>query len=71
MQIVLLQNVVLPDLGRLDIGPADVPDGMAAALIYQGLAAKPQSATLAPMQVAATLPPRRGRKPKQTQHEVA
>lgn len=63
MQIVLLRNVVLPDLGALNIGLADVPDGMAAALIYQG-AARPCAETMAPERVAAVLPPRRGRPSK-------
>lgn len=70
MHIVLLQNVVLPDLGRLDIGPAEVPDGMAAALIYQGLAVRPSASTPTPAQVTASVPPKRTRKPK-TQYEVA
>lgn len=70
MEILLLQNVVLPDLGRLDIGLADVPDGMAAALIYQGLATTTSASPVTPAQVAAVLPPKRTRKPK-TQYEVA
>jgi hypothetical protein len=51
MTIEMLQDVVLSDR-VLRVGPADVPDALAAALIYQGV-----SRALAPPAIAATVPP--------------
>ncbi|MGL4678421.1 MAG: hypothetical protein ACRCWC_03455 [Plesiomonas shigelloides] len=63
MQIEMLQDVVLSD-GVLRIGVVDVPDNLAAALIYQGV-----SRAIAPPQVAAVVQPEV--KVKRRQHDVA
>lgn len=51
MQIEMLRDVVLSDR-VLRIGIVEVPDNLAAALIYQGV-----SRAMAPPQVAAVVPP--------------
>lgn len=51
MQIEMLQDVVLSD-GVLRIGVVDVPDNLAAALIYQGV-----SRAIAPPEVVAVVQP--------------
>ena len=52
MTIEMLRDVVLSDCGVLRVGVVDVPDALAAALIYQGVARQ----CTAP-RVAAAVPP--------------
>lgn len=52
MTIEMLRDVVLSDCGALRVGAVEVPDALAAALIYQGVARQ-----CAPARVAAAVPP--------------
>lgn len=61
MLIDLRTNLFLPDLGWLDVGIHDVPDGLAAALVYQGSARVVSSIEAAPERVKAVVPPARPR----------
>lgn len=61
MLIHLQTNLFLHDLGWLDVGIHDVPDGLAAALIYQGHARLVSTIEAAPERVHALVPPVRSR----------
>lgn len=52
MKIEMLIDAVLPDFGPLRVGTVEVPDSLAAALMYQGVARQ-----YAPERVAAAVPP--------------
>lgn len=68
MRIELRQNLNLPDLGALGVGIHDVPDGLAAALVYQGAARLVDVVEVAPSEVKAAIPPsqtRAGRRAKE------
>ncbi len=67
MLIDLRTNLFLPDLGWLDVGIHDVPDGLAAALVYQGTARVPSSLEAAPERVQAVVAPTRARTRKTTE----
>lgn len=64
MLVHLEQNLYVQELGWLDVGVHEVPDGLAAALIYQGRARTLSALEAAPERVAAMMPPRRGRRPR-------
>jgi hypothetical protein len=70
MLIDLRTNLFLPDLGWLDVGIHDVPDGLAAALVYQGTARLVSAIEAAPERVKAVVPPTRARAARKTK-EVA
>lgn len=61
MRVHLLRDVYLPDLGWLRIGEADIPDGLAAALVYQGNARR-LDLEVGASEVKAAVPPRRGKR---------
>lgn len=67
MLIDLRTSICLPDIGWIDAGIVDVPDGLAAALVYQGSARRVEVSRMAPDAVAALVPParRRGRPRKE------
>lgn len=67
MRIELRTNLNLPDLGALGVGIHDVPDGLAAALVYQGAARLVDVCEDAPVEVKAMVTPsqtRAGRRAK-------
>lgn len=58
MRVQLLQDVYLHEVGWLRIGEVDVPDGLAAALVYQGNARRLDREVGASEVKAAVLPRR-------------
>jgi len=62
MLVHLNQNLYVQEFGWLDVGVHDVPDGLAASLIYQGRARTVSTIEAAPERVAALAPPRRTRR---------
>jgi hypothetical protein len=62
MRVHLEQNIYVQELGWLDVGIQDVPDGLAATLVYQGRARTVSVIEAAPDRVAALMPPQRRRK---------
>jgi hypothetical protein len=70
MLIDLRTNLFLADLGWLDVGIHDVPDGLAAALVYQGNARLVSTIEAAPERVAAVVPPTRSRSARKSTEEA-